>query len=46
MLPALQVAAFSNGTFRCITQSKEIMFLEIIVGILIENTNKIGAKKN
>lgn len=40
MLPALQVAAFSNGTFRCIAQSKEIMFLEITVGTLIENNNK------
>lgn len=31
VLPALQVTAFSNDTFRCITQSKEIMFLEVTV---------------
>lgn len=40
VLPALQVTAFSNYTFRCITQSKEIMFLEITVWTLVENTNK------
>lgn len=40
VLPALQVTAFSKNTFRCITQSKEIIFLEITVRPLFENINK------
>jgi len=40
VLPAMEVAAFSNDTFRCIAQSKAIMFLEIIVWTLIKNTDR------
>lgn len=40
VLPALQGTAYSKNTFRCFTQSKEIMFLKINVRPLFENINK------
>lgn len=40
VLPALQVTAFSKNTFRCIKESKEIMFLEITVRPLFEHISK------
>lgn len=40
LLPALQVTSFSKNTFRCLTQSKEIMFLEITVRPFFEDINK------